>query len=82
MKIQPRHLIAGTALAGILGVGGMSLAEAQTGSSDDTTTTTTADDSATTADSGGSSQDDGTPARDGNCPDQADTTDSSADSAS
>jgi hypothetical protein len=81
MKIQPRHLIAGTALAGIIGLGGMSLAEAQTGSSDDSTTTTTA----AADDSGTSTNDDSaTPARDGNCPhDQADSsTDSSTDSGS
>jgi hypothetical protein len=82
MRIRLRHLIAGTALAGILGLGGMSIAQAQTGSSDDsgsTTTTTAADDSGSS-----SSDDSATQARDGNCPhDQADSSsDSSTDSGS
>ena len=45
MELRPRHLIAGAALAGILGVGGVATAA---GTQDDTTTTTVQDQTTTT----------------------------------
>jgi hypothetical protein len=70
MKPKLSHVAAGVAIAGLLGVGGMSMAYAQDSSNDNGgSTTTTPDGSSTTPPDGSSTPaPDNSANRDGNCP--------------
>jgi hypothetical protein len=78
MDWRPRHLIAGAALAGILGVGGLAtVASAQ----NDTTSTTVQDETTTTVQDDTTSPGTDTPAAtDGHCADRGGDTGTSGDS--